>query len=247
MSSGTRVKRSGALAQYQELVVGARGLGPLLRYEILHGLLGPLPGAVGLLLRSRLYGGLLGRAGRGMIIGRSVTLRGPSRVFLEDKVVLDEQVEISVRGEKGRVTIGAGTHISRGTIMHTRDGLIEIGEESSLGTNCRLGTTGTMRIGRYALFAAGCSVGGEDHPSDDPSIPMVKRPAVSRGGVTIGEDVWLGFQAIVLDGVTIGRGAIIGAGSLVTRDIPDLAVAVGTPAKVVRYRKGGGPPEGEPS
>jgi acetyltransferase-like isoleucine patch superfamily enzyme len=245
MSGGTPEKRRGALAHYQEVVVGARGLGPLLRYEILHGLLGPLPGAVGLLLRSRLYGGLLGRAGRGMIIGRSVTLRGPAKIFLEDRVVLDEQVEISVRDEGGRVAIGAGTHVSRGTIMHTRGGEIEIGPESSLGTNCRLGTTGTIRIGRYALFAAGCFIGGEDHPSDDPSIPMVKRPAVSRGGVTIGEDVWLGFQAIVLDGVTIGRGAIIGAGSLVTRDIPDLAVAMGTPAKVVRYRQGGGNPEDE--
>jgi acetyltransferase-like isoleucine patch superfamily enzyme len=250
MNSGSPEQRRGALAQYQEVVVGARGLGPLLRYEILHGLLGPLPGAVGLLLRSRLYGGLLGRAGRGMIIGRSVTLRGPSRIYLADKVVLDEQVEISVRGDQGRVNIGAGTHVSRGTIMHTRDGLIDIGPESSLGTNCRLGTTGKITIGRYGLFAAGCYIGGEDHPADDPSIPMVKRPAVSRGGVTMGEDVWLGFRATVLDGVTIGDGAIIGAGSLVTKDIPALAVAVGTPAKVVRYREkvstagGEGQPEG---
>jgi len=243
MSTGGKSGGS-ALARYQELVVGAPGLGALLRYEILHGLLGSMPGALGLVLRGRLYGSLLGSAGRGLIIGRSVTLRGPGRIYLGDRVVLDEQVEISVRDEGGRVAIGAGTHVSRGTIMHTRGGEIEIGPESSLGTNCRLGTTGTIRIGRYALMAAGCSIGGEDHPSDDPSIPMVKRPAVSRGGVSIGEDVWLGFQVIVLDGVSIGRGAIIGAGSLVTKDIPELAVAVGTPAKVVRYRSGGGTPAG---
>jgi len=235
--SSDRKSPGGAFARYQDLVVGAPGLGALLRYEILHGLLGPMPGALGLLLRARLYGSLLGGAGRGMIIGRSVTLRGPGRIHLGKGVVLDEQVEISVRDQGGRVAIGDGTHVSRGTIMHTRGGTIDIGPESSLGTNCRLGTTGKIQIGRYALFAAGCSIGGEDHPSDDPSIPMVKRPAVSRGGVTIGEDVWLGFSVLVLDGVSIGRGATIGAGSLVTRDIPELAVAMGTPAKVVRYRE----------
>jgi acetyltransferase-like isoleucine patch superfamily enzyme len=228
--------RGSALDRYRDVVVGEPGWGALVRYELLHGLLGPMPGALGLVLRRRLYRAILGKAGRGVVIGRSVTLRGPGKIHLGDGVALDEHIEISARGDRARVSIGAGSLISRGTIMHTRDGVIDIGPESSLGTHCRLGTTGEIRIGRWALFAAGCTIGGEEHPSDDPSIPMVKRPPVSKGGVTIGEDVWLGFRVIVLDGVRIGRGAIVGAGSVVTRDIPDLAVAVGTPARVVRMR-----------
>lgn len=237
MTQPTRGWR-GALQRYGEVVVGKPGLWPLLRYELLHGLLGPLPGAAGLLLRSRLYRQILGASGRGVVVGRSVTLRNPGRIRLGDGVILDDDVELNARGSGAGIQIGADTMIARGTIMHTRGGLIDIGPESSLGTNCRLGTTGAIRIGRYALFAAGCYIGGEEHPSDDPSIPMIKRPTVSGGGVTIGDDVWLGFRATVLDGVTIGRGAIIGACSLVLRDIPELAIAVGIPARVVRYRDG---------
>lgn len=233
-----------AVRRYQEMAVGRPGLWPLLRYEALTSLLGPLPGAAGIALRSALYGTLLGDAGRGLTIGRSVTLRGPSRIHLEDGVALDDYVQLATRKPGSSIRIGAHTLVARGTLIHARGGAVEIGAEGSIGTHCRFGTTGTIRIGRYALFAAGCFVGGEDHPVDDPSTPMVKLPTVSKGGVHIGDDVWLGFRATVLDGVTIGDGAVIGAHALVTSDIPERAIAVGAPARVIRYRDATPLPEG---
>ena len=59
---------------------------------------------------------------------------------------------------------------------------------------------------------------------------------VGKGPITVGHDVWLGARCIILGGVTIGNGAVVGAGSIVTSDIPPYAVAVGNPARVIRYR-----------
>lgn len=225
-----------AVDRYRDLAVGRPGLWALLRYEALTGLLGPLPGAVGIALRSALYPRLFGEAGRGVTIGRSVTLRGPGRIHVGDGVALDDYVQLATRAPGSSIRIGAGSLVARGTLIHARGGTVEIGPESSIGTHCRFGTTGSIRIGRYALFAAGCYVGGENHPVDDPSTPMVKQPVISKGGVRIGEDVWLGFRSTVLDGVTIGDGAVLGAHALATHDIPPGAIAVGSPARVVRYR-----------
>jgi acetyltransferase-like isoleucine patch superfamily enzyme len=227
-----------ALARYQELAVGERGLGRLLLHELLLGLLGPLPGLPGLFLRQKLYRALLGTAGKGLLIGRSVSLRNPRRVHLERGVALDEGVMLAALGVGSGIRIGEGTIIAARSILNARGGTIEIGAGGSVGPACRIGTSSRIVIGRWALFAHGCDIGGEDHPWDDPAVPMALRPALPRGGVTIGDDVWLGTRAIVLDGVTIGRGAIIGAASLVTRDIPEMAIAFGIPARVVRYRDG---------
>jgi acetyltransferase-like isoleucine patch superfamily enzyme len=238
MADHARTEGGSALRRYQDLVVGARGLWSLLRYELLTGLLGPLPGAFGLLLRSCFYPLLLGSSGGKLIVGRSVTLRCPGRIDLERGVTLGDYVELSARGESSRIRVGERTLLGRGTIIHARDGTVEIGPHGSLGTNCRLGTNGSLRIGRYALFASGCAVGGGDHPFEGATAPMATRLAESKGGVTIGDDVWLGTGVTVLDGVTIGRGAVVGACSLVTRDIPEMAVAYGIPARVVRFRDG---------
>ena len=59
----------------------------------------------------------------------------------------------------------------------------------------------------------------------------------TKGGIVIGDDAWLGVGVIVLDGVKIGKGAVVGAGSVVTRDIPDGAIATGVPARVVKMRR----------
>ncbi|NUQ39504.1 MAG: hypothetical protein HUU23_17315 [Caldilineales bacterium] len=66
---------------------------------------------------------------------------------------------------------------------------------------------------------------------------MCWQPITSKGDIVIEDDVWLGVGAIVLDGVTIGRGAVIGAGAVVTESIPAYAIAVGAPARVVGHRR----------
>lgn len=96
-----------------------------------------------------------------------------------------------------------------------------------------------MRIGEYVQIAAFCYVGGTDHRTARVDIPMALQGLDARGGVTIEDDVWVGSHTLVKDGVTIGRGSIIGAFSLVNRDIPPYSVAYGCPARVRKHRVSG--------
>ncbi|NEQ84957.1 MAG: maltose O-acetyltransferase [Moorea sp. SIO2I5] len=86
-------------------------------------------------------------------------------------------------------------------------------------------------------MAGNCYIGGGRYLSDRLDIPMMEQGVYSKGPVVIGDDVWLGAGAIVLDGVRIGKGCIIGAGAVVTKDLPDYAVAIGVPARVIRMRQ----------
>jgi acetyltransferase-like isoleucine patch superfamily enzyme len=69
-----------------------------------------------------------------------------------------------------------------------------------------------------------------------PGIPIVEQPLTSRGDIIIEDEAWISTGVIILDGVRVGKGAVVGAGSVVTRDIPDNAIAYGVPAKVIKMR-----------
>ena len=95
-------------------------------------------------------------------------------------------------------------------------------------------------MGRHGLFAAYTYLVGGGHEFDRPDVPVLEQGRSSRG-ITLGDNVWLGTGTKVLDGVRIGRDVVVGAGAVVTEDLPDGAVAVGIPARVVRRREGGTP------
>jgi len=101
-------------------------------------------------------------------------------------------------------------------------------------------------IGRYCSFAAGVVIFNANHPIDrisqhpffyNPGFDIVENETITRNSVTIGHDVWMGRNVLILPRVSqIGNGAIIGAGAVVTKDVPAYAVVAGNPAKVIRYR-----------
>lgn len=107
-------------------------------------------------------------------------------------------------------------------------------------------------IGKYCAIAHNCTIGLIPHPTDWLSIhpfqynfPLIGDifPGIQKNftpkkplPVHIGNDVWIGLSAIIHSGITIGNGAIIGAGSVVTKDVPPYAIVGGTPAKIIRYR-----------
>ena len=221
-----------AWKQYARLTVGAPSLGRLLKYEMVTGLFMAWPGAAGLALRRMAYRSLLGGMDRGVTIGRNVTLRGAAQIRLGRQVALDDHVVLDARGPDASIEIGEGTLISRNTIIRARNGRIVIGEGSDIGANCILATNSRLEIGRDALIAAFCYVtAGGHHRYDDPDTPIIRQGFISKGGVIIGDDVWLGSHTTVLDGVRIGRGAVVGAHSLVNRDIDPLSIAWGIPAR----------------
>ncbi len=127
------------------------------------------------------------------------------------------------------------------------DGLA-IGDWSYGRPNVPRGDDGTtLRVGRFCSFASGVTIlTGCNHRVDwvstypfqilGDSREALPYPSRSHGDVVIGHDVWVGVDALILSGVTIGNGAVIGARAVVTHDIPPYGIAAGVPAKVLRYR-----------
>lgn len=93
-----------------------------------------------------------------------------------------------------------------------------------------------VKIGKYTMLAPKVSILGGDHHIDNPNAPMIfsGRPKIPK--TNIGEDVWIGTGAIIKAGVRIGNGSIIGASSVVTKDIPEYSIYAGNPAKFIRMR-----------
>jgi acetyltransferase-like isoleucine patch superfamily enzyme len=225
------------MRKYQDLVVGNRRFGYLLYFEACMLLVNPLQGALGLALRKFLFPPLFRRVGRKVVFGHHVGLRAPGNVEIGDNSVIDDFTNLSFRGDPDqRIRLGANVLVGRFSMLKTRGGSIDIDDHVHIGPNCHLGSAGEMTVGKYTLVGSNCFIGGLQHGYEDSDKPIVQQALQSRGGVTIGHDVWLGAGVTVLDGVTVGDGAIIGAGSVVTRDVPAYAIAVGSPARVIKQR-----------
>ena len=135
------------------------------------------------------------------------------------------------------LTQGDDCNISPDAVFSNPERIV-LGDRVSLGSRCHIWagpSAGRITIGDDALFGPEVLVTAASYRFDDGA--PVTRQAMDEADITIGRDAWLGTRVIVLPGVTIGDGAIIGAGALVRSDIPPFAIAVGVPARVVGNRK----------
>jgi acetyltransferase-like isoleucine patch superfamily enzyme len=152
-------------------------------------------------------------------------------VFIGDRVII-------YKGENGGpVTIGTKSKIHRDTIIETGfGGSLTIGSYTNIQPRCQFSAfKGCISIGSEVQIAPNCAFYPYNHGfSSNKSIK--KQPLQTRGGIIIDNDVWLGVGVIILDNVHIGKGAVIGAGAVVTRDIPAGSIAAGNPARVLRKR-----------
>ena len=137
----------------------------------------------------------------------------------------------------GDIEIGSGVHLHRDSVIQTgQGGKVIIGEGSHIQPRCQFsGYLGEIKIGNRVEIAPNCSFYPYSHGMVA-GTPLSQQPIQTKGGIEIGDDVWLGVGTIVLDGVKIGNGAIIGAGSVVSKNVPEGAIAVGSPAKMVKMR-----------
>ena len=114
-------------------------------------------------------------------------------------------------------------------------GTLTVGARTIFGHHCTLAARELVQIGDDCLIAEMVSIRDHDHCFDRLDIP-IREQGASIAPVQIGRNVWLGAKVTVLKGVTIGDNAIVGANAVVTKDIPENAIAVGIPARVIRYR-----------
>lgn len=130
---------------------------------------------------------------------------------------------------------GRNVNIEKGASFHSGRNVF-IGDNSGIGINAEL--NGEVRIGENVMMGPNCLILTRNHKFDRTDIPMCEQHFTEDKPVLIKDDVWIGQNVILLPGVTLGRGCVIGAGAVVPKSIPEYAVAVGNPAKVVKYRDG---------
>ena len=226
------------LQRYQKKVTGNQHLFSLLEYELATVLLGNLSGAVGYLLRKRFYRRLFRELGSSVILGKGLVLRHPNKITLGQGVAIDDYSLLDASGaDEAGITLKDNVIVSRNCVIQGKTGPIEIGEKTDIGCNTIISSGAGIFIGNSVLIAGNCYIGGGRYLANRLDIPMMEQGVYSKGPVEIGDDVWLGTGATVLDGVRIGRGCIVGAGAVVTKDLPDYAVAVGVPARVTGMRQ----------
>jgi acetyltransferase-like isoleucine patch superfamily enzyme len=180
-------------------------------------------------------------AGRHFGLGQNVRLIYPMGFTAGDDVTIGDYSYLHCLSKIG-VRIGSNTSIERNLWLHCggragdfEHGWFEIGANSFIGCNAVLGAGGGIRIGDHVLIGQSVNMHAENHCFADAS-QRIDQQGVSYSGITIEDDVWIGSTAVILDGVTIGKGAVIGAGAVVTRSIPAYSIAVGSPARVIRQR-----------
>jgi len=221
-----------SLRKYQQLTTGSSDMLSLAGYELTLLLFGYLPGALGLLCRKVFYPPLFKNVGRGTVFGRSLTIRHPRKISLGQNVVIDDNCVLDAKGPPGSgITIGNNVVISRNTVLSCKGGSIHIGDNTNIGTNCVIHSESVVRMGANILVAAYCYLVTRT------DIPIVQQRSITRGGIVVEDNVWLGARITVMDGVTIGRDSVVGADSLVLRSLPEFVVAFGSPAKVHKHRK----------
>jgi maltose O-acetyltransferase len=111
---------------------------------------------------------------------------------------------------------------------------VEIGNRSGIGIHCTV--PDNIRIGNDVMMGPMVTIIGRHHRHEKTDTPMMDQGFTVSRPVEIGNDVWIGAASIIMPGIKIGNGAIIGAGAIVTRDVPDYAIVAGNPARLIRSR-----------
>jgi acetyltransferase-like isoleucine patch superfamily enzyme len=165
---------------------------------------------------------------------------GCPNLELGPKCFIDDYVTIYAhKGARGGVYLDRNVHIYRWSVIELGEGegSLSIGPNTHIQSGCILNLfVGSIVIGANCMIAARCAFMPYQHSFADVHRPMREQPLTSRGDIVIEDDVWLGLHVCVMDDVTIGRGAIVGTGAVVTKDIPPYAIAGGVPARVIRFR-----------
>ena len=166
------------------------------------------------------------------------------RIYLTARLAADvSDMDFSVQCD-GRVHVSGTANIKLGKrcrlgmdveLRTVEAGQIQIGEDTRLNRGCTLTSYAQIRIDDFTIIGEFVSIRDANHGLKR-GEPMRYQPHTCEP-ILIGRDVWIGRGSCILPGVTIGEGAVIGANSVVTRDVPDFAIAAGVPAKVIKMRQ----------
>ncbi|PCK33628.1 acyltransferase [Pseudoalteromonas piscicida] len=174
-------------------------------------------------------------------ISRGVSLLASSKLEVNGVVTIGKNVTLDAMSKNG-IRLGSNITIPdncffrcTGVISDIGEGLI-VGDNTGFGHNNFINAQGGVVIGCDVIIGPYVNILAENHNFGDSTIP-IRKQGVTRKGIIIESDVWIGAGVSILDGVKIGKGTVIGAGSIVTKSIPEYSIALGNPCKVIKSRK----------
>lgn len=134
------------------------------------------------------------------------------------------------------VGVGAGTRFLpiKSSVGKVYQPKIVIGDGCQIGKNNSFASIHSITVGKNVLFAGNVHMTDHSHGYEDISLPMFKQPLISKGGISIGDECWLGFGCEILSGVHVGKHCVVAAHAVVTKDVPDYCIVAGNPAKVIK-------------
>ncbi|MEM7252798.1 MAG: acyltransferase [Pseudomonadota bacterium] len=165
-----------------------------------------------------------------------VSFQYPKHIVIGENTRIARNVVLRANtANRPGVRLGASVEILENCLLSANEGHIAIGDRTRIAPGCLVYGNGGVDIGADVLVAAHTSINTVSHNAARTDV-SINSQGVNCAPVVIEDDVWLGLNVTILQGVRIGKGAIVGAGSLVSKDIPAWSIAVGTPARVLRQR-----------
>lgn len=166
---------------------------------------------------------------------RRLLTRAGRRWQTDGFVFLGRRLELEI-GRRGTIRFGRFVWIGDGSKIRCHEGEVEIGRKTVIGQECTISAYQRVRIGEQCVIADRTMFIDFDH-----GVVEVERPIRLQGiykrDVEVGSNVWIGYGACVLRGVSVGDNAVIGTNSVVTKDVPANAVVAGIPARIIRMRE----------
>lgn len=188
------------------------------------------------LLRVLLYRKMLARMGKSVYIQHGVEIIGGRNIEIGDNVAILKNSIIKAQ-DNSQICIGDYVQLKPEVeIEAVENAKIKIGARTVINKHVWIHSGSSVEIGQDCLIAPYVGILATNWNYADCSKPINTQGSSSKG-IVIGDDCWLGHRVSVVDGVKIGQGSVIGAGAVVTKDIPPYSIAVGVPAKVVASRK----------
>ena len=181
------------------------------------------------------------RCGGRLFMGKKLDILFPKYISLGRNVYLGDYSYLNGLSREG-MKIGNNVRIREHVWIQASSSLANLGkgliieDNTYIGPRCCLGAGGGIHIGSNVTIGAAVDFLAENHNFSDADIP-INEQGVSSKGIRIEDDVWIGNRVIVLDGVRISRGAVVGAGAVVTKDVTPYTIAVGNPARPIGTRK----------
>ena len=193
------------------------------------------------LLRGYFYKLFIKKSGKKLFIGKRTDIKYRQNISLGNNVNIHDYVEINAQ-VKNSVTLGNNIHIGKYSIIKCTgeytDSIpsIKIGDNFGCGDFCYFGCAGGITIGNNVIMGQNVRFHAQNHMFDLVDIP-INNQGTTQKGITIEDDCWIGAGSVFLDGITVGKGCVIGSNTLVNKNIQPYSVVVGNPARVIKKRK----------